>query len=194
MTDFLLCFVPLFVAVDPIGILPMYMNLTQGVEKSRLRRLLAQSIATALIVALGFLAIGKLVLYYLGISIADFMVAGGLLLFVLALSDLLSSEKRQRRVDPDSLGPVPIGVPLIVGPAVLTTGMLLMDQHGKLVAMSAAVANVLLAGLVFAASDFFHRLLGRTGAQIVSKLASLLMAAIAVMMVRKGVSVFVAGP
>lgn len=194
MTDFLLCFVPLFVAVDPIGILPMYMNLTRGVEKNRLRRLLAQSIATALIVALGFLAIGKLVLYYLGISIADFMVAGGLLLFVLALSDLLTSEKRQRRVDPDSLGPVPIGVPLIVGPAVLTTGMLLMDQYGKLIAMSATAANVLLAGLVFAASGFFHRLLGRTGAQIVSKLASLLMAAIAVMMVRKGVSAFVAGP
>jgi multiple antibiotic resistance protein len=194
MTDFLLCFVPLFVAVDPIGILPMYMNLTRGVEKNRLRRLLAQSIATALIVALGFLAIGKLVLYYLGISIADFMVAGGLLLFVLALSDLLTSEKRQRRVDPDSLGPVPIGVPLIVGPAVLTTGMLLMDQYGKLTAMSATAANVLLAGLVFAASGFFHRLLGRTGAQIVSKLASLLMAAIAVMMVRKGVSAFVAGP
>lgn len=194
MTDFILCFVPLFVAVDPIGILPMYMNLTQGVEKARLRRLLAQSIATALIVALGFLAIGKLVLYYLGISIADFMVAGGLLLFVLALSDLLTSDKPQRRVDPDGLGPVPIGVPLIVGPAVLTTGMLLMDQHGKLVAMAATAANVLLAGFVFAASGFFHRLLGHTGAQIVSKLASLLMAAIAVMMVRKGVSAFVAGP
>ena len=193
MTDFLLCFVPLFVAVDPIGILPMYINLTQGVEKSRLRRLLAQSIATALIVALGFLAIGKLILYYLGISIADFMVSGGLLLFVLALSDLLTSEKRRRRVDPENLGPVPIGVPLIVGPAVLTTGMLLMDQHGKIAAMTATVANVLLAGIVFAAADFFYRLLGSTGAQIVYKLASLLMAAIAVMMVRKGVSVFVGG-
>jgi multiple antibiotic resistance protein len=192
MKDFWLCFVPLFVAVDPIGILPMFIGLTQGVERGRVRRIIAQSVLTALAVALVFLGLGKVILRYLGITIADFMVAGGALLFVLALSDLLAVEKRQRRVDPESLGAVPLGVPLIVGPAVLTTAMLLVDEYGPGPAVAATVTNVLLAGLVFWSAERINRVLGRTGAQIVSKLASLLLAAIAVMMVRKGIAAFVA--
>lgn len=193
MLNFWLCFVPLFVAVDPIGVLPMFMGLTEGVARSRIHRTILQSVLTALIVGLSFLGLGKLILKYLGITIADFMIAGGVLLFALSLSDLLSAEKKQRRVDPDNLGPVPIGVPLIVGPAVLTTAMLLVDEHGLAPTVTALVVNVLLAGAVFWTADFIYKILGKIGAKIVSKLASLLLAAIAVMMVRKGIAVLIAG-
>ena len=193
MKDFWLCFVPLFVAVDPIGVLPMFMGLTEGVERARVRRTILQSVLTALVVALVFLAIGKLVLKSLGITIADFMVAGGVLLFVLAMSDLLSVEKRQRKVDPDNLGAVPLGVPLIVGPAVLTTAMLLVDEHGLVPAVLATIVNVLLAGGVFWSAAFIDRILGKTGTKIVSKLANLLLAAIAVMLMRKGIMAFIVG-
>ena len=194
MAQFWLCFVPLFVAVDPIGILPMFMGLVEGVERARVRRVIVQSVLTAMAVALAFVTAGKLILAGLGITIADFMVAGGTLLFVISLSDLLSTEKRQRQVDPDDLGAVPLGVPLIVGPAVLTTAMLLVDEYGVVPTASAVVLNILIAGAVFWAWEAIHRVLGKAGAKIISKLASLLLAAIAVMIVRKGIMGFLANP
>ena len=193
MAAFWLCFVPLFVAVDAIGVLPMYMALTEGAEPSRLRQVVIKSFFTALAVAVTFIVGGKMILNSVGVEIADFMVAGGVLLFILALSDLLSYDKRQRRVDPEHLGAVPIGVPLIVGPAVLATALLLVDQHGMVVTLVATVVNIAIAAAVFSSSDLVYRLLGSAGSKVISKLASLLLASIAVMMVRKGVAAFVSG-
>jgi len=111
MTRFWLCFVPLFVAVDAIGLLPLFLALTEGVKDRDLRRIILQSILTAAGVAIGFLVLGQAVLSLLGITVHDFMIAGGILLFGIAFSDILSSEKPQRAVDPESLGAVPLGVP-----------------------------------------------------------------------------------
>jgi multiple antibiotic resistance protein len=185
-----MCFVPLFVAVDAIGILPMFMNLTEGLEQARIRRVIIQSVITATVVALVFLAIGKFILMFLGITVADFMIAGGVLLFIISLSDMLTVEKRQRSVEVESLGAVPLGVPLIVGPAVLTTTILLINQYGFAPTISATIVNIGVAGVVFWFSSWINRLLGKSGAKIISKLASLLLAAIAVMMVRKGIMTF----
>lgn len=190
MTEFWLCFVPLFVAVDAIGVLPMYRGLVEGVEKPRLRRLILSSVGTALLVALAFVGMGKTILKFVGITIADFMVAGGILLFILSLSDLLSDDKPQRRVDPEDLGAVPLGVPLIVGPAVLTTGMLLADEHGIVMTAAAVAVNVLIAGVLLWFSEGIHRVIGKAGEKILSKLANLMMAAIGVMIVRKGMMAF----
>lgn len=187
MTTFWLCFVPLFVAVDAVGVLPIFMNLCQGVSPSRRRVVVVQSMVTATLVAVAFLLVGSTVLGLLGITVADFMVAGGLLLFVISLSDLVSGEKWKRKMDVETLGAVPIGVPLITGPAVLTTCILLMNQHGAPVTVAAAVVNILIAGLVFWFADPIGRFLGHAGARTLSKIASLLLASIAVMMVRKGV-------
>ena len=188
METFWLCFVPLFVAVDAVGVLPMYLSLTEGLSAVEKRRILLQSVATAVAVAVGFLFLGQWVFQLLGVTIADFMIAGGILLFGFASSDLLSVEKRQRRVDSQSVGAVPLGVPLTVGPAVLTTIILLANQHGRLPTVLAIVANVLIAGTVFWCSQFVTHLLGRTGIRTISKIASLILAAIAVMMVRLGIA------
>ncbi|PKO82796.1 MAG: MarC family protein [Betaproteobacteria bacterium HGW-Betaproteobacteria-11] len=196
MGDFWLCFVPLFVAVDALGVLPAFLGLTQGVAPARVRQVLWQSLATALAVALAFLALGQAILALLGITVADFMVAGGLLLFVLAMGDLLVNDKLQRHVGPvdaDSLGAVPLGVPLIVGPAVLTTIMLLANRYGFASTAMALVANIVIAGLIFAGAAPIRRVLGSVGERIVSKVAMLFLAAIAVMMVRRGVETWLAG-
>jgi len=191
MKDFWPCFVPLFVAVDAVGVLPMFLGLTEELGPTRLRRVLIQSVTTAAAVALVFLAVGKALLNLLGITVADFMVAGGCLLFAISMTDLLSTEKSQRRVDADSLGAVPLGVPLITGPAVLTTSILLLDQYGPLWTALALVLNILIAGLLFRFAAPINRVLGKAGAKILSKIASLLLASIAVMIVRKGILVFV---
>jgi len=186
MEEFWLCFVPLFVAVDAVGVLPLFVSLREGLDRRRRQAIVFQSVTTASIVAVVFVWLGPALLRFLGISVPDFMIAGGILLLAIALSDLLTGEKRQRQADSDSLGVVPIGVPLITGPAVLTTCMLLRDIHGLWNTTGAVVANIILAGALFLAAEPVTRTLGRTGTKAVSKVASLLLAAIAIMLIRKG--------
>lgn len=191
METFLIAFVPLFVAVDAIGVLPLFVSLTEGYEKKRLPGLIAQSLLTALAVALVFVFFGRSILGFLGITVHDFMIAGGLLLLTISLGDLLTGEKTQRQVDPETVGAVPIGVPLIAGPAVLTTTILLVDQHGYLITCSAVVANILIAGGTFLFSRPLTALLGKNGTRTISKVASLLLTAFGVMLIRKGVMAFI---
>lgn len=191
--NILLTFIPLFVTVDAVGTLPIFASLTEGLDKKEIRKILVQSIWTALALAFGFMLLGKAIFKVLGITMGDFMVAGGLILFVLAIIDLMSPGKvRRAPTDDRELGAVPIGTPLIVGPAVLTTSLLLIDQYGVFPTAVSVFANVILAGLVFSFSDLLLKLLGPGGSRALSKVMALFLAAIAVMMVRKGI-VFLAG-
>ena len=192
MNNFWLCFVPLFVAVDALGLLPVFMGLTQELPRVRIRRIIFESVITAMIVALVFLFIGKGILTLLGITVADFMIAGGALLFVLSLSDLIAAEKRRVQVDQEEVGAVPLGVPLMVGPGVLTTTILLINQYGMIPTVSATIVNIVIAGMVFWMSGSINRILGRAGTRTISKLSSLILAAIGVMMVRKGIMLLIA--
>jgi multiple antibiotic resistance protein len=187
MDTFWVCFIPIFVAVDAVGVLPLFISLTEGFDRKEIHVAIGQSVATALAVGVAFLLAGNEILQILGITIADFMIAGGILLFALSTGDLLVFEKRQRSVDPESLGAVPLGVPLIVGPAVLTTGLLLIRSHGHVLPLIALTINILIAGALFWFGSLIEKFLGKTGAKVVSKLAHLLLAAFGVMMVRKGI-------
>ena len=180
-------------AVDAVGVLPIFLTLTEELNPLKVKRVIYQSMATAAAVALSFLAVGTGVLKLLGITVADFMVAGGVLLFVISMSDLITTDKARRQVDPDSLGAVPLGVPLIAGPAVFTTSILLVNEHGVVPAALALLTNIAIAGAVFLAAGSINRLLGKAGAKTVSKIAALLLAAIAVMIVRKGITALLQG-
>src|SRR5512137_2010954 len=183
MNKFWFCFFPIFMAVNAIGVLPMFISFTEGLDRPKINRIIVQSVVTATIVAVIFLAVGKIVLDLLGITVSDFMIAGGTLLFIISLNDLLSVENKWRQIDPDSLGAVPLGVPLIVGPAVLTTILILVSEYGPLATVAALIVNIMITGLAFWSYVPIMRLLGKSGARTVSKLAALLLAAIAVMMV-----------
>jgi len=193
VTTFWLCFVPLFIAVDVAGVLPIFLGLTEGLDRGRVRSIIVQSTVTATVVALVFLWIGQGVFALLGITVADFMVAGGALLFIIAVSDLLTVQKRLRQIDPATLGPVPLGVPLLAGPAVLTSSILLANEHGVVWTALAIIANLGIAAGAFVAAGSIQRLLGEAGTKVLSKLSSLLLASIAVMIVRKGLTMLV-GP
>lgn len=187
MSNFWLCFVPLFVAVDAIGILPMYVSLTEGIDPRRIRTVVFQSVITASLVALLFLWFGPALMRFLGITVSDFMIGGGILLLIFSLSDLLTGEKKQRQTSPDELGAVPIGVPLITGPGVLTTCILLAELHGWLLTAVAAIVNIAIAGILFLFAENITRAIGKTGSKIISKVANLLLTAISVMLIRKGI-------
>lgn len=191
MKQFWMCFVPLFVAVDAIGAMPLFLTFTQGMYWKESLMIIIESIFTATVVALTFLFGGRALLRLLGISITDFMVAGGILIFVIAISNMLSSEKFQKRLLKGGLGAVPLGVPLITGPAVLATSILLLDTYGAALTATALTLNILIAGLLFFFSAQLNRILGNAGATIISKIANLLMASIGVMMVRRGITMLV---
>ncbi len=185
MENFFLAFIPICVAVDALGVLPIYISLTQGLKKEVQNRIIRQSVLTASFLAFGFIFLGKFVFRILGITIGDFMIAGGLLLFCIALLDILKPGK-QRHYPPDDVGAVPIGTPLITGPAVLTTSLVMMDQYGWLATLLAVLANVILAGVIFSSADSLVHRLGLTGIRAFSKIMALFLAAIAVEMIRRG--------
>ncbi|HNX57740.1 MAG TPA: MarC family protein [Spirochaetota bacterium] len=192
MAEFFLCFIPVLVAVDPIGTLPLFMGLTRGIQVRRMRKVVFQSILTALLVSFLFLAVGKIILKYLGVSVGDFMVAGGILLFLFSVVDILFFESRELSSDKESIGAVPIGVPLLAGPALITTLMLLAGEHGYAMPMLSTVIALFLTGTMLFFSRKIYSILGKTGAKTLSKLANLLLSAIAVMMIRKGILVMMA--
>jgi multiple antibiotic resistance protein len=182
----LAAFIPLFVAMDPIGVLPTYTGFMEGVEKKRKKKILNEAVATAGLAGLFFLFLGKAVFRFLGITVSDFKIAGGLILLILAVQDLLFSEKKRGR-PADTVGVVPLGLPLIVGPAVLTTLMIQLDAVGLHPTIIAFAVNLLLIYITFRMSNLLIQSLGKSGTQAVSKVANLLLAAIAVMMIRKGI-------
>src|SRR5512140_1666260 len=120
LEPFFLAFIPLFVAIDVFGVLPLFVGLTEVMEVPARKRLTTQAVATAFVISLVFLVSGKLLFSFLGITESDFRVGGGVVLLVLAVNDLLFSPEEKRT--PGSMpGVVPIGIPLIMGPAALTT-------------------------------------------------------------------------
>ena len=183
--NFLLAFIPLFVAVDPVGALPIFVSLTHALNKKEKKRIIFQSILTALGLALGFLVLGKVIFRVLGIKIGDFMIAGGAILFCISIIDLIGPGEHRRLLNKE-LGVVPLGTPLIAGPAVLTTSLILVDNYGLAMTMLAVFGNVFLVGLVFWFSEILIKLLGKDGTKAISKIISLFLAAIAVMLIRKG--------
>lgn len=183
--NFLLAFIPLFIAIDVAGILPIFMSLVEGVEKPQKIKTINQSVITALSVSVGFLALGKFIFSVLGIEIYDFKMAGGLLLLVFAINDLLFAEKGKRAIT-STMGVVPLGIPLVVGPAVLTTIIVTVDTYGYLPTVTSLVINLVIVWVVFLKSNFIYRIMGDGGSRAFAKVASLLLAAIAVMMIRRG--------
>jgi len=187
--NILLSFIPVFVAVDAVGVLPIFVSLTAGMEEKEKKKIIAQSVATALCLAVGFIFLGKAVFKVLDIEMGDFMIAGGAILFCLAITDIINPVK-ERRTPGTELGAVPLGTPLIVGPAVLTTSVVIISQYGLLATLISVLVNIVLAGVIFSSSSVLLKLLGEAGTKALSKIMSLLLAAIAVMLARKGLMQF----
>lgn len=186
LKEFVLAFIPVFVAVNVIGLLPIFVSLTRKLNAKEIHKTLVQSFVTGISLALVFIFIGKWIFAVLGITVNDFMVAGGVILFLIALRDIFNIAKHIGETS--EIGAVPIGTPLIVGPGVLTTCLILTAQYGIIPTIVSVVLNVLIAVLVLSFSRTLIKMIGNTGVMAVSRIMALLLAAIAVMMIRKGLA------
>ncbi len=187
LKSFGLAFTAIFVALDVIGTLPLYFSMTRGMDLRERRRIVDTSMGVALAVALVFVVLGREIFHFLGISIFDFKVAGGLVLLLVSLTDLVGGPEAVHGKGPNSTGIVPLAVPLITGPGVLTTLILQVGSAGFLVTLLALGANYLLAWMLLRRSEAITSLLGKDGTVVISKIAALLLAAIAVAMIRSGI-------
>jgi len=186
--NFLEVFIPVFVAIDPFALLPFFIAYTKGFTPQAIKRTIKQSISVAFCVSVVFMFIGEGIFRLLGITIDDFKIAGGLVLLVLAILELVQPSEGQRRFKSSTtVGIVPIGVPMIVGPALLTTLIILMEHFGVLKTLLGLTMNLLLVWLLLRLSQTIVKRIGKEGIVAISKLMSILLASIAVMMIRLGV-------
>jgi multiple antibiotic resistance protein len=183
---FLDCFIPLFVTIDPVGLAAIFLALGRDVPIDKKKRIANQATLTGGIVALLFLLLGRSIFIAIGIGEGDFQIAGGLILFILASRELIQTPSQEKRSLPDDFGVVPLGMPLIAGPATITTLLVISQTVGYPMTLLALSVNLALVALAFAQSERLERLVGQTGLRAVSKIIALLLAAIAVHIVRRG--------
>lgn len=187
LAHYLEALIPVFVAVNVFGIMPIFVGLTGGMGEGEKRLIVRQGALTALAVGLGFILIGKGIFSLLSITVGDFKVAGGLLLLVFAVTDLIFAPTTRTVAGP-TIGVVPLGVPLITGPAVLTTLLILVDHYGYWPTIISLMLNLAIVWVAFNRSAELTRFLGPAGSQGLGKVMHLLLAAIGVMMVRRGIA------
>ncbi len=188
ITDYFLAIIPIFVAIDVIGTLPIFLSFTFRMREKERALVVRQSILTGFAISIGFLILGKFIFKALGITPDDFKVAGGLILLIIAVTDLLfpRSMFRSPGQSIEDIGIVPIGVPLIIGPGALTAILLCVDLYGYLPTLFSLVVNLLAVLFVFSFAGRVLNILGEGGAKATAKVISILLASIGVMMMRSG--------
>jgi multiple antibiotic resistance protein len=190
-------FVTLFVIIDPIGLAPLFVALTHGMDARTRRGIAIRACVIAAMLLVLFAALGEAVLGFVGISMPAFRIAGGILLFLTAL-DMLFERRSKRREDQADERPdpsvFPLASPLIAGPGAIASVILLTGEMGGLqgfattVLVMAAVLGIVFA--LFMVAGLLERALGRTGINVVTRLLGMLLAALAVQFVLDGLRAF----
>ena len=185
LQHFLVTFIPLFVALDPIGLIPIYLGMAQGTPRERRNTVINEAVITGLLIAVIFLFLGRLIFHSLQITDNDFRIAGGLILFGLAAQDILYTDQRNSEMKRD-FGVVPLGMPLIAGPATLTALLTLVESSGLLMTLASLLVNLLLVLAALRTATQLETLLGLRTMRAFSKIVALLLAPIAVNLGRRG--------
>jgi multiple antibiotic resistance protein len=185
--SFVLTFVPLFIVLDALGTLPFVLALSQDMSLGLRRRTIHIAILTAGVVGLAFLFFGRFILDVLDIDIGSFAIAGGLILLALSIK-YLTTGRWVEMVREEMVAVVPIGTPLLAGPATITTLLLLDTQFPLYMVLVSFILNIAISWAIFLLGSYITKFLGRGGLHAVSNIFNLLLAAIAVSMVIKGLS------
>lgn len=184
-SEFVITFVPLFIAMDTLGNLPIVIVLTEGLTRKEKLRVINIAMGTATLVGLLFLFFGTLILRLMGISVGSFAIAGGIVLLVLSINYMTTGRFVELEKE-EMMAVVPIGTPLVVGPATITTLLLLGTQYHLYLVLVSFVLNLAIAWGIFRVGEGVVRFIGKGGLKAVSKVFALLLAAIAVSMILRG--------
>jgi multiple antibiotic resistance protein len=190
-------FVTLFVIMDPVGTVPIFLSLTSGRSAVSARRAAWQAVAVSFGVISAFAFFGQQILAYLNISLPALQCAGGLLLLLVALELLTGKEEEMTANSDTNVALVPLGTPLLAGPGAIVATMVFVRQvHGFADFAAVALGVILVHASLWLAMRFslpILRLLREGGVLLVTRIAGLLLSAIAVQMVADAVRGFIAG-
>jgi multiple antibiotic resistance protein len=187
LQSFVMTFIPLFVVIDAFDKVPIIMSLSEGMSGRERHQMINVATITAAIVGMAFLFFGQFILNAMGISVGSFAIGGGIILLVLAIRYMISG-RMMDVVKEEMVAIVPIGTPLTVGPATITTLLLLSTQYPLWIVLLSLVLNIVLAWIVFLSTGPIMKFMGQGGLKALSKVFSLLLAAIAVNMILRGLT------
>lgn len=198
----LVSFSALLFVVDPFSAVPFFLALTRDDGAEKRRRIALRASLTALVVLVGFAVGGSLIFKVLGIGLAAFKVAGGVVLLLLAL-DMIRTMPSKTRItqgevdaaaEKEDIAIVPLAMPLLAGPGSIATAIVLMARARSgpwwhaIPVIAAIVATVVVSYLVLAGAARTERVLGRTGLAILERAAGLLLVAIAIQFMIDGLA------
>jgi multiple antibiotic resistance protein len=180
----------LFIIVDPFGNIPIFMSLTEKMPKEQKRKVFNTATLVGFILLLAFAFAGQEIFSIFGVSIFSFEVAGGILLLIIAIRILISGSLMKMNESPESIGAVPIAMPLLVGPGAITTTIFNLQAYGVAVTALSVFAVLILTWTILRYVDKVYIFLGKTGALVIARVMALLIAAIAIQYVLFGVTHF----
>jgi multiple antibiotic resistance protein len=180
----------LFIIVDPFGNIPLFMNLTEKMPKEQRRKVFNTATLVGFILLLAFAFAGQEIFSVFGVSIFSFEVAGGILLLIIAIKILISGSLLEMSESHESIGAVPIAMPLLVGPGAITTTIFNLQTYGIVVTALSVFAVLTLTWLILRYVRSVYRFLGKTGALVIARVMALFIAAIAIQYVLFGVTHF----
>ncbi len=186
IVEFFKAFLSLFVIMDVLGNVPLFWTLSHKLGRSQKVHSINKAVIVAGILLLCFLFFGDAILTFFGVSIHSFKVAGGIIILIIGLEMVLGLRFRETRFEKYEFAVVPLATPLITGPGVITTIILLADSVGIWLTLAAASLNLLITWISLIYSDKLHNFLGRQGADVLSRLMGLILCAIAVTFVKSG--------
>jgi len=193
LQQYLTTFIMLFVVFDALGNVPIFYSLTEGLEFKERRRIIQNSVMIAGVILVFFALGGGLILSFFRVSIDDFRIAGGTILFIIAIEGLLGRVEAMK-IRPEQLAVVPLATPLLAGPGSISLVIYLMEAgYGPGPTLASIVANVAVAWVILTYCDVFFKVLGKNGSLVVARIMALILAAIAIAMIREGVEGILSG-
>jgi multiple antibiotic resistance protein len=187
LQDFVLTFVPLFIVIDAFGNLPFVITMGEDMTRRERRKMVHFAVITATAVGLIFLFFGQFILKVLDISVGSFAIAGGIILLVLSIK-YMTTGHMVAAIKEEMVAVVPIGTPLTVGPATITTLLLLALQFPLYMVLISFALNMLITWIIFLLSQKIAGFMGEGGLRATSRVFSLLLAAIGVSMIIRGLN------
>ena len=184
--DFVRAFFAIFVAMDALGNLPILTTLTQKLSSKNRNKSVDRAIIVAGIILLLFLFLGNKILHYFGVSIESFQVAGGIIILIIGLKVVLGLRLREERAKKYEMAVVPLATPLITGPAVITLIVLLVNQVGYIITLTASLINLLLTWIILRQTNLLFKIFGRQGSDTIARIMGLILAAMAIEFIKQG--------
>ena len=190
ISELIRAIIALFIIVDPFGNIPIFVGLTENITEAQRKKTFNTAMVVAFVLLLVFSFTGQGIFEVFGISINSFEVAGGILLLIIAVRILISGFHESAE-SPESLGAVPIAMPLLVGPGAITTTILNLQAYGTIISILAVIVVLTLTWVILRFIDGIYKVLGKTGSMVIAKVMALIIAAIAVQYILTGITHFV---